>query len=92
MITLEITEYVTDVTVATSTTTIEVYNAIYEPAITIAPGYTIDTLPTPTGCMIVYITDGDLGLTWGATAINSGAGATPYLVWYNGTAWTVIGK
>ena len=42
--------------------------------------------------MVAYVTDGDAGLAWGATAVNSGAGATKYLVWYNGTNWTVAGK
>lgn len=37
-------------------------------------------------------TDGDSGLAWGATVVNSGAGATPYQIWYNGTNWTVVGK
>jgi hypothetical protein len=41
---------------------------------------------------IVYILDGDAGLAWGATAVNSGGGATKYLIWYNGTNWTVVGK
>jgi hypothetical protein len=36
------------------------------------------------------ITDGPAGLTPGAPA--AGGGSTPYLVWHNGTAWTVIGK
>jgi hypothetical protein len=41
-----------------------------------------------------HVTDGDAGLAWGATVTNSGspAGATPYLVWDNGTNWTVAGK
>jgi len=54
--------------------------------------YTIATLPgSPTGGMIARVTDGDAALTHGQTVVNSGAGATPYLVWYNGTNWTVIG-
>ena len=43
------------------------------------------------GAMVV-VTDGDSGLAWGATVINSGSGATKYMVWYNGTNWTVAGK
>jgi hypothetical protein len=39
-----------------------------------------------------FVTDGDSGLAWGATVINSGSGATPYSVQSNGTAWTVMGK
>ncbi len=53
---------------------------------------TIATLPTPVAGMVAYITDGDAGLAWGATAVNSGSGATKYLVWYNGVHWTVTGK
>lgn len=54
---------------------------------------TVATLPTAgTGGRYAYITDGDASLAWGATAVNSGAGATKYLVWDNGTNWTVVGK
>jgi hypothetical protein len=42
--------------------------------------------------MISRVTDGDSGLTFGNTVVNSGAGATPYLVYYTGTNWTVIGS
>ena len=53
---------------------------------------TVATLPaSPSVGMISRVTDGDSGLTFGNTVVNSGAGATPYLVWYNGTNWTVIG-
>lgn len=54
--------------------------------------YVISALPTPVEGMIAHITDGDGGLAWGATAVNTGAGATKYLVWYNGANWTVVGK
>lgn len=47
---------------------------------------------SPTAGEVSYITDGDSSLAWGATAVNSGSGATKYLVWYNGTNWTVMGK
>lgn len=43
------------------------------------------------GAMAV-VTDGDSALAWGATVVNSGSGATKYMVWYNGTNWTVAGK
>lgn len=41
-----------------------------------------------------HVTDGDAGLAWGDTVTNSGSpvGATPYLVFDNGTNWTVTGK
>lgn len=41
---------------------------------------------------IAMVSDGDSGLAWGATVVNSGSGATKYQVWYNGTNWTVVGK
>jgi hypothetical protein len=53
---------------------------------------TVSTLPTPAAGLISYVTDGDSGLALGATVVNSGAGATKYLVWYNGSNWTVYGK
>lgn len=55
-------------------------------------GLTIANLPTGVAGMVAYVTDGDAALAWGATAVNSGAGATKYLVWYNGTNWTVVGS
>jgi len=61
-------------------------------SVQIVTALTIATLPgTPAVGMIARVTDGDSGLTFGNTVVNSGAGATPYLVWYNGTNWTVIG-
>lgn len=55
--------------------------------------YTVGTLPVAgTAGRIARVTDGDAGLAWGATVVNTGAGATPYLVWDNGTNWTVFGK
>lgn len=57
-----------------------------------AASYTVATLPAGTVGDTADITDGDSGLAWGATALNSGAGATPYMVWFNGTNWTVVGK
>jgi hypothetical protein len=54
--------------------------------------YTVTTLPTAPAGSVCYVTDGDAGLAWGATVVNTGAGATKYLVWYNGTNWTVMGK
>ena len=57
------------------------------------PVYTVSTLPTVgTAGRMAYVSDGDASLGWGVTVINSGAGATPYQVWDNGTHWTVVGK
>ena len=38
------------------------------------------------------ISDGTNGLAWGVTATNTGTHTTHYLVRYNGTSWTVVGK
>lgn len=58
----------------------------------VAEAYTVATLPgTPAVGMIARVTDGNAALIFGNTVVNSGAGATPYLVWYNGSNWTVIG-
>jgi hypothetical protein len=55
------------------------------------PGpYTVSTLPSPTLGMLAFVTDGTGGLAWGATV--TGGASTKYLVWYNGSNWTVIGK
>jgi hypothetical protein len=57
----------------------------------VAEAYTVATLPAGTVGQIARVTDGDTGLAWGDTVV-SGSPATPYLVWYNGTNWTVMGK
>lgn len=54
--------------------------------------YTVATLPAGPVGLTGRITDGDPALAWGAVAVNSGGGGTPYMVWYNGTNWTIIGK
>jgi hypothetical protein len=53
-------------------------------------GYTVATLPAAVAGMVAYVTDGTAALAWGATV--TGGGSTKYLVWYNGTNWTVAGK
>jgi len=45
---------------------------------------------SPTAGQQVYITDGASGHVNG-DVIAAGGGTTPYLIWYNGTAWTVVG-
>jgi hypothetical protein len=57
---------------------------------TIHNGYTVATLPTAVAGMTAYVTDGTASLAWGATV--TGGASTKYLVWYNGTNWTVVGK
>jgi hypothetical protein len=56
---------------------------------------TVSALPTASAVLKGLrgsVTDGDSGLAWGATAVNSGAGATYYDVVCNGAHWTVVGK
>lgn len=52
--------------------------------------YTVSTLPVGPVGSLAYVTDGTSGLSWGATV--TGGHSTTYLVWFNGTAWTVIGQ
>lgn len=53
--------------------------------------YTVATLPaSPTLGRLAAITDGTASLAWGATA--TGGASTKYLVWYNGSGWTILGK
>ena len=52
--------------------------------------YTVATLPVGILGQMAIVTDGFAGLSWGNTI--TGGGSTKYLVWCNGTAWTVIGK
>jgi hypothetical protein len=54
------------------------------------PSSTVASLPaSPVFGQIAAVTDGTSGLTWGATV--TGGHSTKYLVWYNGTNWTVFG-
>ena len=52
--------------------------------------YTVSTLPTPVLGRVAMVTDGAASLAWGTTV--TGGSTAKYLVWYNGTAWTVLGK
>lgn len=52
--------------------------------------YTVATLPVATVGRTAVVTDGTASLAWGATV--TGGASTKYLVWYNGSSWTVIGK
>jgi hypothetical protein len=54
--------------------------------------YIVAELPAGSVGQVVQVSDGDSGLAWAATVVNTGSGATPYLVWYNGTNWTIVGK
>lgn len=54
-------------------------------------GYTVATLPATPGIgFLAYVTDGTSGLTWGQTV--TGGHSTTYLVWFNGTNYTVVGQ
>jgi hypothetical protein len=54
-------------------------------------GYTVANLPAgPLTGLYAYVTDGASSIAWGNTV--TGGGSTKYLVWYNGSAWTVAGK
>lgn len=64
----------------------------YKDDLAIADGALVANLPTsPTARVgnIARVTDGAASLTWGATV--TGGGTAQYLVWYNGTNWTVFG-
>jgi hypothetical protein len=52
--------------------------------------FTVSTLPTAVIGKFAVVTDGTVGLAWGAGV--TGGSTTTYLVWYNGTSWTVLGK
>ena len=54
---------------------------------------TIAQLPTAPGLASVrVISDGAAGHSWGDSVGADTPGSTKYLVWWNGSAWTVIGK
>ncbi|MCP4789422.1 MAG: hypothetical protein GY881_04205, partial [Gammaproteobacteria bacterium] len=64
----------------------------YMDDLAIQDGITVANLPTsPTARVgnINRVTDGAASLTWGATV--TGGGTAQYLVWFNGTNWTVFG-
>jgi hypothetical protein len=52
--------------------------------------YTVATLPVGVTGSVARVTDGAAALAWGATV--TGGGTAQYLVWYNGAAWTVVGR
>lgn len=56
-------------------------------------GVTYANLPgTPTAGTVAYVTDAsNAGAAWG-DSVTAGGSTNKYLVWYNGTNWTVAGK
>jgi hypothetical protein len=54
---------------------------------------TVAALPaSPVTGQVACVSDGTAALAWGATVTGGGGGTTKYLVWYNGSNWTVAGK
>ena len=65
----------------------------YKDDLALHKGLSVAALPTaPTARVgnISRVIDGAASLNWGDTV--TGGGAAQYLVWFNGTAWTVFGK
>ena len=61
------------------------------PVVIVGGVVTVANLPgSPSKGQTATVTDGTAALAWGA--IVTGGGATTYLVFYNGTNWTVAGK
>ena len=61
------------------------------PVVMIGTVVTLAQLPTTHAVgQTATVTDGAASLAWGATV--TGGGTAKYLVWWNGAAWTVIGK
>lgn len=56
------------------------------------PAYTVGTLPSVASSIgkMAYVTDGAPAITWGVAV--SGGGTSKYLVWCNGSNWTVVGQ
>ncbi len=79
----------TDTLVGRATTDTLTNKTLTKPALL---SLTVPALGTPTLGLYAVVGDGDPALAWGATVVNSGAGTTKYLVWANGSAWTVVGK
>ena len=64
----------------------------YKDDLAITDGLAVADLPTSPPARvgnIARVTDGAASLSWGATV--TGGGTAQYLVWYNGTNWTVFG-
>ena len=73
----------------TSGLTMEAGKNIGTPAISLR-GTPFASLPPAGYGYMACVNDGAAGLAWGAPV--TGGGSTRYLVWYNGSAWTVIGQ
>lgn len=61
-------------------------------------GTTFANLPSPVAGMTAYVTDGkasncgDAACTAWATTVTGGTGSLKLHIWYNGVAWTLVGK
>jgi hypothetical protein len=73
----------------TATRPMQLFMAGVAPAIN---NFKVAGLPNGVRGLQATVTDGDAALAWGAAITNTGAGATSYLVWYNGSGWKVLGK
>lgn len=73
----------------TATRPMQLFMAGVAPAIV---NFKVTNLPPGVRGYQATVTDADAALTWGQSVTNTGAGATSYLVWYNGSGWKVLGK
>lgn len=56
----------------------------------VAPTITASALTTGTNGQIIRVINAQAGYVWGDSIVATGS--TTYLAWWNGSAWTVIGK
>jgi hypothetical protein len=61
----------------------KVLNNVFSPV-------SVSALPASPSVPFAVVNNGTLGLAWGATV--TGGGSTKYLVWFNGSHWTVVGE
>jgi hypothetical protein len=72
---------------------VNVVNPTSKPVPVILIGTTVALAQLPASPAVgqtATVTDGAPALAWGATV--TAGGTAKYLVWWNGAAWTVIGK
>jgi hypothetical protein len=60
------------------------------PSVPVINSYTVLNLPTGTLGMLATVTNGIDNIPWGNVVV--GGGTTNYMVWYNGSNWTIIAK
>ncbi len=86
-------DHIGDSSVVDDGTTVTTTKPVVAPSLTVVATTVagLAALPAVLGTQ-ASVSDGDPALAWGATVVNTGAGTTKYLVWYNGAAWKVVGK